>query len=295
MKDLAELLRAIAALLWPVLAFTAVFAFRAEFRSLLGRLRKGKLLGQEIELAASLDRLEAAASAAASEVAALPPAPEPSEPSAKDTSDGSDIGRILSLSGQSPKAALLLLASEMEREVRQLVARLGLLKGRRTVSLREGIVALQQWDGLPVHVPSSVEQFYKIRSRLVHGQDVTNDDVLRGIDSGVTILRTLEGIPRETNVVYHPGVEIFSDAACTQRIDGAKGVILETKSPGGTISSRRIFPSTREHFRRGKVVAWEWSDEHQFGPAWYRDPESKEIKEAWSSSLEFVGRHLEDI
>lgn len=60
------------------------------------------------------------------------------------------------------------------------------------------------------------------------------------------------------------------------------------------MKSHRIFPTTRDHFKKGKRVAWEWSDHRSWGESWYRDPDSNEIKYAWTGSLEFVGRHLED-
>jgi hypothetical protein len=49
MIPVADLLRAIAALLWPIFAFCALYIFRAELRELLARVRKGKVLGNEFE------------------------------------------------------------------------------------------------------------------------------------------------------------------------------------------------------------------------------------------------------
>ncbi len=46
--------------------------------------------------------------------------------------------------------------------------------------------------------------------RSVHGHTASDDDILRAIDSGVTILRALQAIPHEVNIVYHPGVAIYS-------------------------------------------------------------------------------------
>src|SRR5438128_11183202 len=50
MKAWAELLQAVAALLWPILAFVVLLVFRGQIQGLLNRLRRGKVLGQEIEL-----------------------------------------------------------------------------------------------------------------------------------------------------------------------------------------------------------------------------------------------------
>jgi hypothetical protein len=57
----------------------------------------------------------------------------------------------------------------------------------------------------------------------------------------------------------------------------------------------RVFPTTRTHFERGREVAWDWNRDRSWGPAWYRHPDSGDLQHAWDSSLEFIGRHLDDI
>ena len=56
----------------------------------------------------------------------------------------------------------------------------------------------------------------------------------------------------------------------------------------------RVFPTTRSDYRVGKEVTWEWNDERQWGPTWYRDDEFG-VMVAWNSSVEFVGRQVEDL
>jgi len=141
--------------------------------------------------------------------------------------------------------------------------------------------------------------FLDIRNRLVHYDFYRGapspDDVLQAVDSGITILRALRAVPREINMVYHPGVDLYADSQALNLRDGVKGVILETMSTGGTTKAYRIFPTTRSHFRKGERVAWEWNNAKRFGESWYRDPDTQEVKCAWSGSLEFVGRHLDEI
>jgi hypothetical protein len=108
----------------------------------------------------------------------------------------------------------------------------------------------------------------------------------------MTILRALRAIPRETNVVFYSNVPIYSDAAAVHLIGDAKAVILQTTSPGGTQKSLRIFPTTKDHFKKGEQVSWEWSMDRKWGETWYKDPETSEIKKAWHSSAEFIGRPL---
>ena len=42
-------------------------------------------------------------------------------------------------------------------------------------------------------------------------------------------------------------------------------------------------------------VAWEWSFDNVWSEAWYKDPETNEIKSAWHSAAEFIGRNLDDL
>ena len=295
MKEYVDLISAIATLLWPIFAFTVLFTFKKQITNLLERIKKGKVFGQEIELSDSLLKLGESAATVAQEVAAIPLSANTSSPI--DEPDAIDETReILREAVQSPKAALLLLASDLEREARQLLASVGHLEGRRHVPLTQAIEVLdKQFGGLPGHIPSSLRFFWEARNKLIHGGDASDEDILRAIDSGITILKALKAFPREVNVVYHPGVDIFHDPLCRNRIEGVKGVILETESPGGTTKTFRIYPSTLLHYVKNKRVAWEWSFEKTWGEAWYKDPDTKEIKPAWSSAAEFVGRHLDEV
>jgi len=99
----------------------------------------------------------------------------------------------------------------------------------------------------------------------------------------------------ETHRVVNPGMPVYHDAACDNPMADAKGVILESYGPDGLTRSLRIHPTTRTHFRAGTMVAWEWSAEHRFGEAWYRDADTNVPKYAWTSSMEFVGRNLDEL
>jgi hypothetical protein len=293
-KEAAELISAVASLLWPLFAFTGLFVFKKQIGDLVGRIKRGKLLGQEIELSESLNKLEESAAAVAKEVAALP-APASVEIPSESTADD-QIKLILQEAARSPKAALILLASNVEREARQLLASVGYLKGQRYVPLPQAIDVLsKQFGGLPGHIPSSLRFFWDARNRLVHGGEADSEETLRAIDSGVTILKALQAFPREKNIVYHPGVTVYQDPLCKSQWPDVRGIILETETPGGIRRSFRIFPTTRTHFQKGQRVAWEWNTESSWGEAWYKDPDTEEIKPAWSASMEFIGRHLADV
>ena len=296
MSEFATLLQAIAALLWPTFAFTALFIFRSQISDLVKRLKRGKLLGQEIELNDSLDALNKSARSVEQEVAALP-APVTSQTTAVgEASPQEDTVRlVLSEAAKSPKAALILLASELEKLALQILFSTGHLQGRRFMPITRAIGELQRTLGLPDHVQSSLQLFWSARNRLVHGGEGTDEDILRAVDSGLTILKALQALPRETNIVYEPSVPVYVDANLTAEMPDVRGVILETTAPGGAAKSLRIFPTTRSHFEKGKQVAWEWNMQQVFPQAWYRHPMNQLPTEAWSSAAEFVGRHLDDL
>lgn len=294
MADYARIITAVASMLWPLVVFTALLIFRKDIKAVLQRLRRGKVMGQEIELRDTLDALESSANAASAEVASLPPPPK--TVGVETIPSTSLVAEVAREASRSPKAALILLASEIEKEARQLVASVGHLDPRSFMPLSRSVEILgKQFGGLPAHIPSSLKYFWEIRSKIVHGLRAEQDEILRAIDSGITILNALRAFPKEINVVYHPGVDIFSDPQCASKLSDSKGVILETESPGGIQTTYRIFPTTKTHFTKGKRVAWEWSHDRVWDPTWYRDPETNEIKEAWFSSMEFVGRHLDDV
>jgi hypothetical protein len=294
MSELAELLNAIASLLWPVLVFVGLLLFRGEIAGLIGRIKKGKFLGQELELSDELIKLQKTVTEASEEVASLPP--PVIEPDSKEHAAEEDpVKGIIEEAARSPKTALILLAAEVEKEARRTLASVGKLQGSRQMTLVQTINELDSHYGLPKHVSSSLRLFWDTRNKIIHGGESDDRNIFSAIDSGVTILRTLQALPRETNWVHHEGVPIYSDPACKHEIKGAKGIILKTSSSSGARTFFRIFPSTRTHFKKGKRVAWEWSFEKTWGDSWYKDPDTNDIKLAWNSSAEFIGRNLDDL
>ena len=118
MSDYATLLQAIAALLWPLFAFTALFVFRAQIADIAHRLKRGKLLGQEIELNESLKRLDESATSIEQTVAALPAQVNEPPNQEEQLQEERIVRDIVSEAARSPKAALILLASELEKLAR---------------------------------------------------------------------------------------------------------------------------------------------------------------------------------
>ena len=299
MTDIAELIRSIASLLWPSLGFAALWIFRGDIAKALARLKRASVLGHEFELQPKLEQLREAVGQASEEVADLPENRQQllKNENATDASTEPDdpINAILETAAQSPRAALLVLAAEIEREGREVAASVGKSTGKRLVPFRRVIEALDSHYGLPRHIPSSLKLFQQVRNRIVHGGIAEDREILSALDSGVSIYRALEALPRERNWVDRTGVPLYSDAQCTCEISGVRGVILRTESESGVTTSYRIFPSTRNDFKVGKRVSWEWNLRNVWTQTWYRDLDSNEIIKAWDSAGEFIGRHFEEL
>ena len=305
MKEFADLLQAIAALLWPILTFVIVLMFKSEIVAMVKRLKRGKFLGQELELEKSLDQLEEKAQAAAAQIVEVRQVDSQmittgvvttnelpaSTQHVDERTDNDPSRKIIELSKTSPKQSLMLLSAEIDKEIRLRLAMAGLLDKHKR-HLPTDIDFLK--SSLPKHAIAAVQDFHEVRSKIIHESDADSEDILRAIDSGLTILRAVKSIPVAAHVVYHPGVPIYADKDCTNPHFGL-GVIFQNFSPDGSDAGFSIYPTTRIHFKKGMQVAWEWNLANVWGEAWYRDPDTNSIKYAWSSAGEFIGRNLEGI
>jgi hypothetical protein len=208
-----------------------------------------------------------------------------------------DEREVLETAKINPELGVMKLSSILEREIRVLVGSLGQLGQRSRSPATQLFRVLVDKSYLPAHTTQSLQIFWELRNQIVHGHATKGDrNILKVLDIGLVLLKTIKSIPHEVNVVYHPGVDLYSDRECTHKMEDAKGLILETTSPGKAEVFKRIFPTTRpEYYQRGRRVAWEWDLSRVWARTWYVDPDTKEKKKAWDSAGEFTGRHIEDI
>ena len=177
-----------------------------------------------------------------------------------------------------------------------MLASLGLIDDKNYTRINQAFEMLEQRGSLPKNATESVKTFWQLRNEIIHGKEVKNENnIIRVLDIGITLLRMLRAIPHEKNIVYHPGVNLYSNANCTEKRDGVKGLILETSSPDGSEKTHRIFPTTKLNYAKGKQVAWEWNLSSIWTQTWYIDPDTSDKKSAWISSGEFVGRHIDEL
>ena len=276
---LADLIRAIGDFAWPAVAGIALFLFRAQISGLAQRVTRARVFGQEFEL--SLEKL----ATRAHDVSELPSGPVENAPETDTTA--AEVQSILREAATSPRVAVMTIAAELEADVRRLSAITGWGRDARTVR--------QQLSSVPIadDLRSAVDDFWTVRNQVVHGSSASDDDVLRAVDYGLRILEALDRVPVETNLV-EAVVPVYEDPQAASRRMDVMGLVLKTIPPDGGDSHFRIFPTTRTDYEKGKQVSWEWGP-RQWGESWYRDPGTGEVKYAWTSSLEFVGRQLDEL
>jgi hypothetical protein len=194
-KELADLISAFAALMWPLVALAIVIWFGPELRAILSRIRKGKFLGQEIELAELEAKTEAAEISATATSGddrfyehTITVGPAPAE---------DEIEEVLREASRSPRLGLMLLSAKIERAARELAAAdtsLSRFAGPRSLTIM--VRQLVAGERLPQEAAEALYLFTRVRNRIVQGDDADNEEVARAIDSGTRLLKLLITRPR---------------------------------------------------------------------------------------------------
>ena len=177
------MLEAIAAVLWPAVIVFMILRFHKEIRALIAglKLTRGKILGQEFELA-QLDKLdkETRTLQDASPISVNAPSPE---------SPVGTLQQILRDATVSPKAALMLLQAEIERQLRLALKSKGY---EERTPYQNAINYFSDMPEVPKDFARWLVELRDVRNRIVHGHDATDADALRAIDVGLRILPVLD-------------------------------------------------------------------------------------------------------
>lgn len=200
----ADLLRAVQ---WPLVTLIIASIFRDDIQKLLARVRRGSLFGAEVELERALDLLEEGADQ--TEELLEIPEPQPAWPGMaaeeRRFEDERDAARIetelaqerdiLRTASVSPRAALMLLSSEIEATLRRLAqedeVEERMPRDTRFLTVGQITRDLTTAGAINERMEENIENLWKVRGLVVHEGQGEDDDVLRAIDSGLTILRTL--------------------------------------------------------------------------------------------------------
>lgn len=293
-KLINEFIVAIASLLWPIVTLIIVFAFKNDLTDLLKRFRKGKIFGQEMELDPNIIEFNKVVKEAQEEIPESEKSPEQHEKDELETDHV--INDIIEIAKANPELGLIKLSSVLEREIRLLVSSLGAIPRNRVSAIQLFEILIKK-GYLPPNTTKSIKIFWNLRNEIVHGY-IGNDErnIIQVIDSGIVLLKTIKSIPHEFSIVYKSNIQVYSDNQCTMPIEGIKGVLIDNISPGGVGKRRSIFATSNpEYYSKTERVSWEWHHTNILPAAWYKDPDSNEIKKAWDSTAEFSGRYLKDL
>lgn len=308
----------VSAVAWPVVFIWAVWRFRPELIRLLARIQKIEAPGFKLEtaeLAMKTAELKVDRYPDQSEAVERPAGPMqlPAAEVEGVTKHGStenvaftpyqtatNLEKALVESASSAYGTAVTVRHLVESELRRLLAATGYLSraGQRlgSVSIAELLEDAERTRLLSPELVSSIKKLRSLADDVIHsnaeGQSVTAELTA----SGLNILAALRSIPHQRNVVEEPNVPIFTDENCTQLAEG-HGLMLKAYLPPGNEKPLMylIYPTTKSDYQKGKEVAWEWNGSKRWGPCWYRDPVSNKATPAWGASMEFVGRHLEEI
>lgn len=205
--------------------------------------------------------------------------------------------KLLETAVQSPAVAMMRLSLELDRQLRLILAVIGQLRNYTGQSPSEALDLIAKTavgSAIPTELRYTVDSFWSLRNLVVHSGPSSLGYAMRALDYGFRILRMLQTIPRP-NFIVAEEVPVFSDKLCINLRTDISGVILNHFGSNGENFGRHIHPSRRNYIS-GQNVSWEWDmDGKGWGESWYRDPLSGTIKGAWSESLEFIGRSLEEI
>jgi len=96
-------------------------------------------------------------------------------------------------------------------------------------------------------------------------------------------------LPALPHRVLYSNIPFYSDPECKQQVTDGTILILQSLDPDDPVQELDIAP-TRKSYQAGQIVAWDLNNKKLWEKAWYRDPETGEIEQAWTFHVEFIGR-----
>lgn len=285
-----DLIVAISKVLWPIIVLIIVIMFKKEIASLIKRLRRGKLFGQELELDNEIKEFKKVTNKASESIVE----DKSIKKNANIKTNNSD--EILKQSVDDPILGVVMLSREVEKELLNIAASSGILKDVQNKSIAYSFQVLVERKQLAESILKSVKIFWDLRNKIVHGKEIEDEkQIIRVLDIGTNLLDTLKDIPRAQYIVYKKDIDLFSDPKCEIKRNDVKGVILETISAEGIHTSYNLRPTTKNYYQENDSVAWEWSFENKWDKTFYKDPDTEKIVKAFDSSAEFVGRPIKNL
>lgn len=289
-----EFIVAVSHFAWPIVALIIVFLFRKDISKLLERIIKGKLFGQEIEFDPEVKEFRDTVNVAQEEIPESPPIEEIVNNKIKE--QDKNIKEIIDASKVSPQLGIIRLSTILEKSLRTIGASLGVINANQRISVIKMFQDLERKGRVKKNTTQAIKIFWELRNKIVHGHQIENErEIQKVLDDGISLLSTVLSIPHEKYIILHSGVNLYTDPECENTIKNATGVVVEITSPNKKDKYIRIFPTTNEsYYKSGMRVTWEWNPKNTWDKAWFKDPENDDIKSAWGSAAEFIGKEIND-
>lgn len=279
---LIEIIKILPSLFWQLLLIILVIIYKKEIILFLGKIKKWSILGNDFELSNEIDLLQ-------NKVEKI----ENNTPYNWSIADKKNEETSIKFQWE-PKLMLIQIAIEIEKEIRKIMLSTWWSGHVNIVNIKQSFEFLIKNWSLPLSISSSIDIFLNIRNKIIHAHwGVSEDEILRMVDLWLSLLKNIQAIPHEINVVYKKDIDLFTDNKLSTKITNAKWLLLETTSPWEAIKSYRIFPTTKNDYIEWKIVSWEWSFDNQWWETYYKNPRYWTTEMAWSSSAEFIWRIID--
>lgn len=306
-KLIIDLITALSGWLYPLVILIGLLLYRKPISALLDRVKKGELFGNKFELEPAVDEFQESVQEVEKEVFQLKEFVQDVENNNEESLDDSkiaaseskqteiDVNQILDDSKGSPELAIIRLSNLIENESTAILGSMGFLPQHpRRLSAYGTIQELEVRGLLPKNTIKSIKQFSDLRNRIVHGKGIIDEkEILRVLDIGIVLLRTIRSIPHEIHSV-HQLVDVFEDAECKNKRADVKGVLIASRSSDGMLLIRMFHTSKINYYEIGKRVIWEWDLSKKFDEGWYFDNKSGRVTKI-NASLDFIGRQIDEI
>ena len=105
----------------------------------------------------------------------------------------SEVEEVLSESGKNPRAALLLLSTKIESEIKERLKDAGVTLSRRFATASEAVETGVKADIFTREFASAFRDFWTVRNRIAHGEafDVNDNTILSLISLGTELLKVI--------------------------------------------------------------------------------------------------------
>lgn len=305
-------IEAVSKLLWPIAAVVIATLFRSQIAELLRRVRKAKVLGNEIELA-ELEELKDATRAAQKDAAkvsagreaaakvAAAKLTETMHPEESALFEPQDFPVIMlrwarDHADTEPHTAAGVAFVGLERAMQNALASTG--ERNLTYHTMKLAQQIQNRFGLSSSFVLAVEKFRVARNAVAHqGRDNFPHDEAREIaKTGVALLELILGLPYPRLYVDQAGMLVYEDKECSRVISGLEGVaIIAPAVSGGTGHIMAVVTDRLRYYKKGHQVVdvWEANARYKW-PLWIRRTDGSASRKVSRDEI-FVGSHIDEV